>query len=154
MSSVEYELDARKYVDDINYTLDRKVGLDSIVIYNDTNNTGEIRLIPENKNDLSQKVMYPKTMDGYTEVLDTEVYRRHKLNDFFNRVDDDRSETPIWIKDKNDINKEVDSSTLNFRKPWLDRLRGSWLLMRLKKVIKDIKIIFQWAIGEDKQKNR
>lgn len=154
LSSVEYELDARKYVDDVNYTLDRKVGLDSIVIYNDTNNTGEIRLVPENKNDLSQKVMYPKTMNGYTEVLDTEVYRRHKLNDFFNRVDDDRSETPIWIKDKNDINKEVDSSTLNFRKPWLDRLRGSWLLMRLKKVIKDRKIIFQWAIGEDKQKNR
>ena len=49
LASVEYELDARKYVDDVNYTLDRKVGLDTITIYNDTNNSGEIHLVPEER---------------------------------------------------------------------------------------------------------
>lgn len=154
LASVEYELDARKYVDDVNYTLDRKVGLDDIVIYNDTNNSGDIHLVPADKNNMLQRVLYPRTTNGYTEVLDTEVYRRHKLNDFFNRVDDDRSETPIWVKDDNDIMKEVDPSVLNFRKRWLDRIRGSWMLMRIRKVIRDRKIIFQWLISEDKLKNR
>jgi hypothetical protein len=154
LASVEYELDARKYVDDVNYTLDRKVGLDTITIYNDTNNSGEIHLVPEEKNNLAQRISYPKIVGDHTEVLDTEVYRRHKLNDFFNRVDDDRSETPIWIKDDNDINKSVNPDSLNFRRSWLDRLRGSWMLMRIKKLISNRKIIFQWLISEDKIKNR
>lgn len=154
LTSVEYELDARKYISDVDYTLDRKVGLDSIVIYNDTNNSGELRLVPEEKNNLMQKVSYPKVGNNYTEILDTEVYRRHKLNDFFNRVDDDRSGVPIWVKDENDIMREVNPDALNFRKNWLDRMRGSWMLMRIKKVISDTKIIFQWIIGEDKRKNR
>lgn len=154
LTSVEYELDARKYISDVDYTLDRKVGLDSIVIYNDINNSGELRLVPEEKNNLMQKVSYPKVGNNYTEILDTEVYRRHKLNDFFNRVDDDRSGVPIWVKDENDIMREVNPDALNFRKNWLDRMRGSWMLMRIKKVISDTKIIFQWIIGEDKRKNR
>jgi len=134
--------------------LDRKVGLDSITVYNDTNNSGEMHLVPEEKNNMMQKAMYPITRDGYTEVLDTEVYRRHKLNDFFNRVDDDRSDIPIWDKDDNDIIKEVNKDALNFRQNWLDRIRGSWLLMRIKKVISNRKIIFQWIISEDKPDNR
>ena len=151
---MEYELDARKYVDNVNYTLDRKVGLDSIIIYNDTNNSGELVLIPEEKNNLQQKLLYPRVVDGKTEVLDTEVYRRHKLNDFFNRVDDDRSEDPVWSKDENDIEKTLNVGVLNYRQNWLDRLRGSWMLMRLKKTISDRKVIFHWVIGEDKRKNR
>lgn len=154
LSSIEYELDARKYVDDVTYTLDRKVGLDSITVYNDTNNSGEMHLVPEEKNNMMQKAMYPITRDGYTEILDTEVYRRHKLNDFFNRVDDDRSDIPIWDKDDNDIIKEVNKDALNFRQNWLDRIRGSWLLMRIKKVISNRKIIFQWIISENKPDNR
>ena len=154
LSSIEYELDARKYVDDVTYTLDRKVGLDSITVYNDTNNSGEMHLVPEEKNNMMQKAMYPITRDGYTKILDTEVYRRHKLNDFFNRVDDDRSDIPIWDKDDNDIIKEVNKDALNFRQNWLDRIRGSWLLMRIKKVISNRKIIFQWIISEDKPDNR
>lgn len=154
LSSVEYELDARKYVDNVNYTLDRKVGLDSIIIYNDTNNSGELVLVPEEKNNLQQKLLYPRVVDGKTEVLDTEVYRRHKLNDFFNRVDDDRSEDPVWSKDENDIEKTLNVGVLNYRQNWLDRLRGSWMLMRLKKTISDRKVIFHWVIGEDKRKNR
>lgn len=154
LSSIEYELDARKYIDDVTYTLDRKVGLDSITVYNDTNNSGEMRLVPEEKNNMMQKAMYPITRDGYTEILDTEVYRRHKLNDFFNRVDDDRSDIPVWDKDDNDIIKEVNKEALNFRQNWLDRIRGSWLLMRIKKIISNRKIIFQWIISEDKPDNR
>ena len=154
LASVEYELDARKYTDNVNYTLDRKVGLDSVVIYNDTNNSGELRLVPEVKNDLTQKVMYPRTGDSYSEILDTEVYRRHKINDFFNRIEDDRDGDVHWDKDANDINKELNPAVFTFSSRWLDRLRGSWFLMRLKKVITDRKIIFQWIFGEDKRKNR
>lgn len=154
LSSIEYELDARKYVDDVNYVLDRQIGLDNIVIYNDTNNSGDIKLIPEQKNNLMQRIQYPKIVDNHTEVLDTEVYRRHKLNDFFNRVNDDRSEIPIWEKDENDIEKTVNPDALNFRQSWLDRLRGSWMLMRIRKIIKNRKIIFQWVISEDKIRNR
>lgn len=154
LSSVEYELDARKYTDNSTYTVDRKVGLDSIIIYNETNNSGELVLIPEEKNNMSQKLMYPRVVDGHTEILDTEVYRRHKLNDFFNRIEDDRSEEPVWEKDENDIEKTLNTSVLTYSQGWLDRLRGSWMLMRLKKVIQDRKIIFQWVIGEDKRKNR
>ena len=154
LASVEYELDARKYTDNVNYTLDRKVGLDSVVIYNDTNNSGELRLVPEVKNDLTQKVMYPRTGDSYSEILDTEVYRRHKINDFFNRIEDDRDGDVHWDKDANDINKELNPAVFTFSSRWLDRMRGSWFLMRLKKVITDRKIIFQWIFGEDKRKNR
>lgn len=154
LASVEYELDARKYSDNVNYTLDRKVGLDSVVIYNETNNSGELRLVPEEKNNMYQKVSYPRYGDFFTEILDTEVYRRHKINEFFNRVADDRSDVPVWNKDSNDIDKELNPVALEYHPTWLDRLRGSWFLMRLKKTISDTKIIFQWMISEDKRKNR
>ena len=153
LSSVEYELDARKYLDDVNYTVDRKVGLDSMIVYNETNNSGELILVPEQKNNMMQKAMYPIVSNGKTEVLDTEVYGRHKVNDHFNMVDDDRSGELIWNKDENDIMKEVNTSALDYRKAWKDRLRGSYMLMRLKKVISDRKIIFKWIFSEDKIKN-
>lgn len=154
LSSVEYELDAREYDDNVNYSLDRSVGLDSVIIYNDTNNSGELRLVHEEKNNLYQKISYPKTGDNYTEILDTEVYRRHKINDFFNRVVDDMNGILHWNKDDNDIMKELNPDALTFNQIWKDRIRGSWLLMRLKKVISNRKIIFQWLISEDKPKNR
>lgn len=154
LSSVEYELDVREYDDNVNYSLDRSVGLDSVIIYNDTNNSGELRLVHEEKNNLYQKISYPKTGDNYTEILDTEVYRRHKINDFFNRVVDDMNGILHWNKDDNDIMKELNPEALTFNQIWKDRIRGSWLLMRLKKVISNRKIIFQWLISEDKPKNR
>lgn len=154
LSSVEYELDARRYVNNVNYTLDRKVGLDSMVLYNETNNSGELILIPEEKNNMMQKAMYPRVVGDHTEVLDTEVYRRHKVNDIFNYVKDDRSGDLMWIKDENDIMRSVNGEVMDYKKSWLDRLRGSYVMMRLKKTIRDRKIIFQWIFGEDKVKNR
>ena len=154
LSSVEYELDARKYSDDVTYTTDPKIGLDSVVIYNDSNNSGELRLVPAEKNNMQQRISYPKVGDGYTEILDTEVYGRHKINDFFNRTADYRSEEPFWTKDKNEIMQEVNPAALSYQTRWKDRLRGSWFLMRVKKLISDRRIIFRWIIDEFKIKNR
>lgn len=154
LSSVEYELDARKYSDDVTYTTDPKIGLDSIVIYNDSNNSGELRLVPAEKNNMQQRISYPKVGDGYTEILDTEVYGRHKINDFFNRTADYRSEEPFWTKDKNEIMQEVNPGALNYQTRWKDRLRGSWFLMRVKKLISDRRIIFRWIMDEFKIQNR
>lgn len=153
LSSLEYEMEARRYEDDVNYINLPKIGLDSIIVYNDTNNSGEIDLVPADKNNQYQQVSYPKTEGGKTMVLDTEVYGRHKVNDFFNRIREEGS-TTMWVKDENDIMKEVNPSALSFSQNWLDRIRGSWLLTRMKKYATDMKIIFKWVITEDKLKNR
>lgn len=151
LMNIQYRMEARRYHSEIDWAVHRTTGFNKAWVYNDRNNSGLLNLIPEEKNDMYQKVNYPRVDGDSTSILATEVDDRWSINDFFNRVKDDQNNVPLWVKDANDINKEVNGDAIYFDSVWLDRLRGDWFLVRYSNDQESrFKMMFRWASNEEK----
>ena len=151
LASVQYRMESRKYVNEIDYIVHRAVGFNKAWLYNNRDCSGELRLIPGDKNDLYQRLEYPKYYDNYSEVVLDEVDDTWKLADFFNRTKDDMSGNPIWIRDLLDIYRVINPEAMNYDSIWQDRLRGDWMLYRLSNTEETTyKMIVRWMSSSDK----
>lgn len=151
LASVQYRMESRKYVNEIDYIVHRTVGFNKAWLYNNRDCSGELRLIPGDKNDLYQRLEYPKYYDNYSEVVLDEVDDTWKLADFFNRTKDDMSGNPIWIRDLLDIYRVINPEAMNYDSIWQDRLRGDWMLYRLSNTEETTyKMIVRWMSSSDK----
>ena len=152
MSVFHYEMEARRYHSKIDWAARRDMGFNKCVIYNSTNTSGLLNLVQADKNDLRQKVGYPKTNADSRDILATEIDNRWNINDFFNVTIDDKNNVPLWVKDRNDIWRDVNLKAIRYDSMWNDRLRGDWFLIRLWNDIESrYKLIYKWNINEVKQ---
>ena len=144
-------MDARRYQDEVNYQILRTTGFNKAWFYNDTNNSGELRMVIADKNDMSQRLRYPVTNDDSREILVTEVDQKININDYFNEVKDDTNNLPVWIKDVNDIDRKIDPRAVDYHRRWRDRLRGDWFLARFVNDIESrFKMIVRWFSSDEK----
>lgn len=151
LTDVRYRMDARRYQDEVNYQKMRTVGFDKLYVYNDTDNSGELDLVMANKDDMYQQVRYPVTAEDHREILATEDNGEVSINDFFNEVKDNTNNIPVWIKDVNDIDREIDQRAIDYHRPWRDRLRGDWFLARfINSVESRFKMIVRWFSNNEK----
>ena len=151
LSNFQYRMDARRYQDEVNYQVNRMTGFNKAYFYNDTNNSGELRLVMAEKGNLSHQLRYPMTGNGFRDILVTEVDQKININDYFNEVNDDLNNLPVWRKDVNDINREIDTRAIDYIRPWRDRLRGDWFLARLVNDEESrFKMVVRWFSNEEK----
>lgn len=151
LTDVRYRMDARRYQDEVNYQKMRTVGFDKLYVYNDTDNSGELRLVMAEKGNMMQQAMYPITAANHREILATEDNGEVSINDFFNEVKDNTNNIPVWIKDVNDIEREIDPDAIDYRRPWRDRLRGDWFLARFLNTVESrFKMIVRWFSNNEK----
>lgn len=145
LESVSYWLDSRRYHNDYDFAEKRNEGFNKAWIYNNSNNSGRLDLITEEKNNLFQKTMYPKFTGLSNEILATENDKRWSFNYFFNEVRNELNNNPIWLWDKNSIEKFINIDTLNYRKVFKERLRGEWFNVVLSQDKETrFKYIFKW----------
>lgn len=150
-SAIQYRMEARRYQSDVDFSVNRLIGFNKMWIYNNTNNSGRLDLIPEEKNNFFQKAMYPKDYGDHSEIVASNTYDMWKINTFFNRIKNDLNNIPIWLKDVNDIHKEVNPEALNLQTIWKDRLRGDWFLVRMQNDKESrYKLIFRWLSDDEK----
>lgn len=149
--SIEYWMDTRRYHNEYDFAEKRNVGFNKSWIYNNSENTGQLNLITEIKNNLYQKTQYPKNVAGATEILVTENDKKWTFNHFYNRVRNELNNNPIWLFDKNVINKRINLPALQYNQVWKDRLRGDWFLLRLQQDGDTrFKHIFKWVLSAEK----
>ena len=151
LSSVEYWLDSRRYHNEYDYAENLHKGFNKAYIYNETNNSGLLNLVRSEKNNLYQKLQYPKFTNNGMDILTTEKDKKWTFNTFFNRTRNENNNVPIWNYDNNAIDKVINISSLNYQQKFLDRLRGDYFSVRF---IQDeesrYKNIFKWFVGKEK----
>lgn len=151
LASVHYWLDSKRFHDNYDFAENRKIGFNKAWIYNNSQNSGQLNLEVAERNNLYQKLQYPKVGAYFTDILITEEDRKWNFNSFYNRVENELNNTPIWLNDKNQINMTLNPASLKFNQTWYDRLRGDWFLLRLTQDKESrYKIIFKWMMTKDK----
>lgn len=150
LESVSYWLDSRRYHNDYDFAEKRNEGFNKAWIYNNSNNSGRLDLVLDKKNDMYQKTQYPKFTGLSNEILVTENDKRWSFNYFYNEVRNELNNNPIWLWDKNSINKTINMDALKYNNPWKDRLRGDWFNVILSQDKETrFKYIFKWIVAKE-----
>jgi len=133
LNNLSLNVEAKRWQGNWDYSQWKGVGFNKLNIYNNTQNSGNLKLIEQKV--LSDISKYPKTnfAKDEQEILYTAKNGKHFINYFYNRVNNQNRNIPNWIWDKNMINKLINSNAVNFKntKGTLERLKGEWFLVRL-----------------------
>ena len=130
LNSVSLNIEAKRYQNEWDFTEHKGIGFNKAIIYNNTNNSNLLELVQQKT--VSDTNKYPKTKTQSQEILYTAEEGKHTFNYFFNRVKNQDNNVPIWVNDKNRINKELNQNALSFTsKRLLERLKGETMTMRL-----------------------
>ena len=148
--SVEYWLSSRRYHDEWNFAEKTDLGFNKAWIYNASGNSGLLNLVNTEKNNRYQNSQYPRVNNGQIEILQTPYDKKFTFNDFYNRVRDELSNTPVWTVDINNIEKTINSNAIDLRTKKFDRIRGDWSLTRLSQDVESrFKMIFKFMFNKN-----
>lgn len=151
LSNIQYRMESRRYHSEIDFAIRRSTGFNKAWVYNHRDNSGLLNLVPEEKNNWAQKLRYPKVERGGTSIIATEESEGWSFNDYFNRIKNNENNVPQWIKDVNDIEKEINGDAVYYNSIWKDRLRGDWFLVRYCNDDETrFKMIFRWQSNDEK----
>lgn len=137
LKSVGFEMEATRYHNEFDSAQIEDKPFNKMWIYSPLTNSGELRLVP-NTGQLSQISKYPITAkDGsYQEILVTKVGNEYTTNYFYNRMLSNKTNTPQWFWDRNQINKEINTDIVKFSgKSVLEMLRSKVFTVRLEQSI-------------------
>jgi hypothetical protein len=132
LETITYDMEALRYHNDYDFSETSKIGMDELVVYNNTNNSGLLKLITQTN--VAQNRNYPNTVgNNYQEILQTNDEGVWNINYFFNRVKNQDSNVNPWIQDDNQIDKELNKKAVSFYgKKVLERMRGQEFAINLK----------------------
>ena len=144
LSNVAYWLDCRRYKDATNYAALTRIGFDETFIYNETENTGVMNLVVEEKNNRRQYIEYPKYVGNNLHILVANRDKEWNLNSIYNRIRRENVNVPQLLSDVNEIDFEPNSSVIDRSTRKQDFLRGNWFKMRLRAKKSSYKLISNW----------
>lgn len=133
LNSVGFFTEARRYQDKYNYALDVTKVFNKAVIFNNISNSGNLNLVPQKNNIVSNK-NFPKTnVDNTQDILISNKDNFQWNFDYiFNRVKNNISNEANWLWDDNQIEKTINSKAVTFGgKRVLDGLTGDYFLINL-----------------------
>lgn len=147
MTSIEYWLDVRKYYNKWDFTDIYGSGFNKAFVYNSFQNSGQLNLTTQEKNNLSQQFNYPKFNANSINILQTEIAGKYSFNYLYNLIKNEKSGLPIWINNCSQTDKVLDARLLDYRSNYKDRLRGDYFLVRLTNDIESrFKMLFRFSI--------
>jgi len=131
LNSLSLNVEAKRYNNQWDSSIWKGIGFNRLTIWNQTNNSGILNLIEQKT--VSDARNYPKTnSDGTQDILFTPQNGKHNINYFYNRTVNQDNNIPTWLRDKNNIFKELNQRAISFRgKRTLERLKGDSFLVRL-----------------------
>jgi len=124
--------EALRYQDNWSYAQWANKGFNKTVLYNNTNNTGNLNL--KEQKTVGDVAKYPKTnLDNTQDILFVPQDEKQYINYFYNRVKKENRNIPQWTWDDNNIYKEIDRRAVNFsNQRLLERMRGDSFIIRLE----------------------
>lgn len=134
LESISWNAQLKRYHNEYDFAPIEGNPFSAVTIYNNYENSG--RLIPiKNNGTLSQLSKYPKTNNNNTQdVLVSYDNYRYNVNYFYNRVNSNSNNQPIWRWDENQIDKTINNRAVSFYgKSSLERLKGNFFMIRLER---------------------
>lgn len=130
-NSLSLNIESKRYQNQWDYSQWEGIGFNKLTIFNNTNNSGVLRL-NEQKN-LRDIKNYPKNnSDNTQDILFVPTEDKQIVNYFYNRVSNQNNNLPLWLWDKNMINKTVNPKAVTFKNNKnLERLKGTDFLINL-----------------------
>lgn len=129
LNAISLNVEAKRWQNKWDYSHHPEIGFNKAIIWNSTNNSGLLELVEQRT--LHQTKDFPKTKydanlkTSSQEILFTALEGKHNFNYFYNRIINERSNTPMFLNDKNRINKEINLQAVSFKgKPTLERIKG------------------------------
>ena len=133
---------SKRFQGEYDFVEHRKRALNSLILYNNTNNSGNLLL---NYSDGIKST--PKLVDEVSQKIPT-THTNNKINVsyFYNRVINQDNNIPIWKWDENEIKKSLNPIAISFKgKKVLERLRGDVMFMRASQYESSLfKHTFKW----------
>lgn len=131
LNSISLNVEAKRYQNQWDSAVAKGIGFDKLTIYNNTNNSGILNLIEQKT--ISDSRKYPKTnSNGTQDILFTPQSGKWNINYFYNRLNNMDNNIPMFLRDKNNIFKELNQRAVSFKgKRTLERLKGDSFLVRL-----------------------
>ena len=133
---------SKRFQGEYDFVEHRKRALNNLILYNNTNNSGNLVL---NYSDGIKNT--PKLVDEVSQKIPT-THTNNKINVsyFYNRVINQDNNIPIWKWDENEIKKSLNPIAISFKgKKVLERLRGDVMFMRASQYESSLfKHTFKW----------
>lgn len=129
---VSLNIETRRYQNNWDFSIWKDKGFNRFSIYNNTQHSGILNLFPQKT--LADNRFYPKTnLDNTQDILFTSENGKQNINYFFNRVKNMDRNIPMWLKDENNIFKDVNPRAVSFTgKRNLERFLGDTAVVRLE----------------------
>mgnify|MGYP003584753904 CR=1 FL=1 len=131
LNSLSLNVEAKRYQNQWDSSVWKGVGFNKLTIWNNTGNSGQLNL--KEQKTISDARKYPKTnSDNTQDILFVPTDGKHNINYFFNRMINQDSNIPMWKRDKNNINKKLNSRAISFKgKRTNERIKGDVQIVRL-----------------------
>lgn len=131
-TNFEFEVETRRYQNNWDFSVWKDKGFNVFSASTNTKHTGKLNLFPQKS--LTDNRKYPKTNpDNSQDILFTAENGKHNVNYFFNRVIDQQRNVPMYLKDENNIFKDINPRAISFKgKSTLERMTGENIIVRLE----------------------
>ena len=124
VDSLSFNVESKRYTNSWDYSVWKDIGFNKFYIYNNTKHSGILNLFPQKT--LTDNRKYPRlNPDGTQDILYTAINGYHNVNYFINRALNQSNNVPLWLRDDNNIFKEVNPRAVSFTgKRTLERMQG------------------------------
>jgi hypothetical protein len=150
LQSLEYQADFLRFQNDYDYYYNPGVTFNRMVIWSENQNSGNLVLVPQVKNDLSQAIRYPITNVDSTTVLVTRKENSWRVNQFCDLVADKYSNVPPMTYGCSTYLKEVNPDAIKYNKVTFQRqhLVSDYFTTRfINDEYSNYKIINKWFLN-------
>lgn len=130
LMAVNYQHDTYRYQNEFDfYTV--PVTFNKVVVYADSINSGQLNLVVQQSNNLSQGVLYPVQNLDSTDILVTNVEGTWKFNGFMDITRN--TSIPAWVYNCGNYDKSLSLPALDYAKPTFlrNRMRANQFKIRL-----------------------
>ncbi len=131
LNSISLKVEAKRFQNQWDFAQDKNVGFNKISLWNNVQHSGVLNLFPQLT--MADARNYPKTNSDRTQDISfTAVDGKHNINYFFNRVKQQQNNIPIFLRDANNIFKDVNPQAISFmHKRVLERMVGDEFMVGL-----------------------
>lgn len=131
LEAINLRTQAKRYHNQYDFAIDDTITFNKAILYNNKECSGLLELVINN-GVLSNLSKYPKTKKDSQEILITQNDNQFNFSYFYNRVNSNKNNIPMFTYDENQIDKTINKNAVSFRgKSTLERLTGTEFLVRL-----------------------
>lgn len=125
LQSIEYQADYLRFQNDFDYFYNPALTFNKMIIWSENQNSGNLNLVVQKLNNLSQALLYPKTNIDSTDVLVTRKENNWRVNQFWDLVRNKYDNVPPMLLGCHPYLKEVNPLAIQYNKPSLQKTRMS-----------------------------